>query len=107
MERYPSPKLAARMQFFYLKNSVKNRTRNVETRKISCTLETAGNIAKSSKFESEALLLDVLQGIIIGFKLNRKTYFCSKLNAIFKIVSMNFGGKFEGWVSYHSAVSQS
>jgi len=39
MKRYPSPKLDARMQFLYLKTSVKNWTKkNVNI------LETAGNI---------------------------------------------------------------
>jgi len=33
----------------YLKNSVKNLTTNVKTRKIAHILETAGDIAKSSK----------------------------------------------------------
>ena len=30
MERYPSPKLAARMRFFYLKNSVENWTKKIK-----------------------------------------------------------------------------
>jgi len=51
MRRYPSPKLAIRMLFFYLKNSVENSTNNVKTQKIANILETAGHIAKSSSFQ--------------------------------------------------------
>jgi len=52
----------------------------------------AGNIAKSSKFQPWTLHKDVPQGMIIGLKLYRKK--CLKLNAIFKVVKMNFGIKF-------------
>jgi len=68
-------------------------------------LETAGNFAKSSKFQSQALLLGVLQKTINGFKLYRKK--CSKLNAIFKVVKMNFSSKLGAWVSFHIAILQS
>jgi len=54
--------------------------KNVKTRKIDCILKTAGNIAKSSKFQHETLLLDVLQGVIFGyFKLYQKKYFLFKI----------------------------
>jgi len=36
-----------------------------------------------------------------------KKKFCSKLDAIFKIVKVNFGSKFEAWVSFHTAILQS
>jgi len=52
MKRFPSPKLAARMHFFYLKSSVENWTKNVKIRKIANIVETAGNSAKFSKFQS-------------------------------------------------------
>jgi len=69
MKRYPSPKLAARMHFSYPKNSVK-------IRKTANILETAGSVTKSLKFQPRALILGVLQGMIIGFKLYRKNSFC-------------------------------
>jgi len=40
----------------------------VKTQKIATILDMAENIAKSSKFQSWALLLGALQGIIVGFK---------------------------------------
>jgi len=106
MKRYPSPKLVARMHFFYLTDSVKNWTKNIKTRKIANTLKTAGKIAKSSKFQSKALLLGVLQGKIINFKLHQN-FFSSKLNFIFKVVKIKFGRKFGAWVSFHTATLQS
>jgi len=44
--------------------------------------------------------------MIIGFKLYRKNIVCSKLNAIFKAVKMNFGSE-GAWVSFHTAIFQS
>jgi len=95
------------MHFFYLKNSVKNWTKNVKPRKITNTLKTAGNIAKSSKCQSLTQLLGVPQGIIIGFKLYRKKCSRSKLHVIVKVVKINVGSKFGAWVSSHSAILQS
>jgi len=77
----------------------------LKKREIADIIKTAGNIAKSSKFQSQALLLGVLQGMIIGLILHQKN--CSKLNAIFKVVKMNFGSKFGAWVSFHTAILQS
>jgi len=31
---------------------------------------------------------------------------CSNLNAIFKVVKMNFGSDFEAWASFHTAILQ-
>jgi len=45
--------------------------------------------------------LRVLQEMIIGLKLHRKNIPCSKLNAIFKVVKMNFGSKFGAWVPFY------
>jgi len=73
MKRYP--KAAARAHFSYLKYSVKNRTRNVETTKIVNILKTAGDIAKSSKIQFFVLHLAFLQGMIIGSKLYREENF--------------------------------
>jgi len=71
-------------------------------------LKTARNIAKSYKFQPWTLILGVLQGMITGFKLyQEKKVFCLKLNAIFKVVKMNFGSKFGAWVSFHTAILQS
>jgi len=42
-----------------------------------------------------------------GFKLCRKNFFCSKWNAIFNAVRINFGSKFGAWVSFHAAIMQS
>jgi len=67
-------------------------------------LEKTGNIAKSSKFQSKTLLLGVLLGMIMGFKLYRKKN-SSKLNTIFKIVEMNFGSKSGAWVSFDRFVA--
>jgi len=46
-------------------------------------LETAGNIAKSSKIEPQALVLDVQPVMIIGFKLYRKKYFLFQIERYF------------------------
>jgi len=56
------------MHFFHLKNSVKNSTKKVKTRKFANIFKTERNIAKSTKFQPWALLSVVLQRIIIGFK---------------------------------------
>jgi len=74
---------------------------------IANILETAGQITKSSKLHPQTLLLDILQGMIIGFKLYRKNIFGLRLNAIFEIVKMNFGSKSGAWVSFHIAILQS
>jgi len=79
--------------------------KNVKTRKIAKIFKTAGNIAKSSKFQSQGRLLGVLQGIIIGFKLCQKID--SKLYTIFKVVKMDFSSNFGTWVSFHTAILQS
>jgi len=58
-----------------------------------CQYLESGNIAKSSKFQSQAFLSDVLKGIIIDFKLYRKNIFCGKFDVIFEEGNMNFGRK--------------
>jgi len=67
-----------------------------------CILKTAGNIAKSSKFYAQTLLLGVLPGTIFGF--NLYSTFCSKLNVVFKVVKFHLGSKFGAWVSYRYLV---
>jgi len=64
-EKIPKPKTCCQNSFLCLKNSVKNWTKNVKTRKIANILETAENIVKSSKFQSFATPLGVLQRMII------------------------------------------
>jgi len=54
-EKIPNPKNAARMHFSTLKTALKIDHKMQKTRKIANILETAGNIAKSSKFHSQAL----------------------------------------------------
>ena len=105
-EGTPVQNLLPQSIFFCLKNCVKNWTKNVKTRKIANILETAGSIAKSSKFQFWALLSGVLQGKITGLKIYRKN-FCSKLNVIFKAVKMNSGGKFGSWVSFYTTTFKS
>jgi len=51
MEKIPKPKTCCQNAFFYLRNSVKNSTKNVKARKIINILKTTENIAKSSKFQ--------------------------------------------------------
>jgi len=70
---YPTPNLAARMPFFYLKKAFKIEKKNVKTRKIANIWKMAGSTAKPSKFQLLTLLLGVLQGMVIGFKLYRKS----------------------------------
>jgi len=74
MKRYPSPKLAAQMHLSLLKNNVKNKQKNVKTRKNANILETARFIAKSSKFKSKELLSGAPKGMIFGFKLYKKMF---------------------------------
>jgi len=69
-------------------------------------LKTAGNKARSPKFQPWALLFGVHQGMIIRFKLNRKNVFGSELNAIFKVLKMNNGSKFGARVSFHTTILQ-
>jgi len=45
--------------------------------------------------------------MIIGLNLYRENIFCSKSNAIFKVVKMNFGSKFEARAFFHAAILQS
>jgi len=56
---------------YTLKTALK-LNKNVKTRKIANILETAQNIAKSSKFQPKALLRGVLQGITIISILTKK-----------------------------------
>jgi len=51
VKRYPSPELAARMHFSFLKNSVENRAKNVKTRKIANIIKTARNVTKFLIFQ--------------------------------------------------------
>jgi len=64
-------------------------------------------VSQNPQNQPSAQLLRVLQGMIICFKLQyiEKKIFCSKLNAIFKVVKMNVGSKFGAWVS--TAILQS
>jgi len=78
----------------------------VKTRKIANILKMAGNTAKSSKFQLKTLLSTFLQKMTIDLKLYHE-YFCSKLNAIFKVVNTDFGSKFGAWVPFHTAILQS
>jgi len=75
---------------------------NEKSRKITNILKTAINTANFSKFQSRALLIGVLQEVINGIKFYRKNR--SKLNAIFKVVKMNFGCKGGAKVSFHTAI---
>ena len=81
MKRYPIPILAAGMHFTALKTAFKIEEKNRKTRKTAKILKTAGNIAKSSKFQSEALLLGVLSGMIIGIISTK--YFLFKIERYF------------------------
>jgi len=76
-------------------------------RKNTNIFETAGNMAKSLKFQSWALHLGALLGIIFTLKLYIKNIFCTKLNNTFKVVKTDLGSKFMAWVSFHTAILQS
>jgi len=54
--------------------------------KIAHIRETARNIAKSLKFHPQTLLLSVLQGTIICFKLYRNKYFFFQIGRYFFII---------------------
>jgi len=53
------------------------------------------------------VLLGVPQGMMFGFNYIEKKINCSKLNAIFIVVIMNFSCKFGAWVNFHAAILQS
>ena len=61
-------------------------------------MKTAENSTKSSKFQPWAILIGVLPGMIIGFKVHRKNMF--QIERYLKVVKMNFGSKFGAWVSF-------
>jgi len=81
--------------------------KNVKTRNIANIKETAEHIAKSSKFQPQAVLLGVLQGIIIGFVVYVKKCFLFKIERYFYGSKMNFGSNFRARVSFHVAILQS
>jgi len=56
MKGYPSPKLAARMHFYTLKTALKIEQKCKKHEELPIFKKTAGNIAKSSKFQPKALL---------------------------------------------------
>jgi len=45
--------------------------------------------------------------VLLVFNYIEKKYFCSKVNAIIKVLKMNIGSKFRAWVYLHSAILQS
>jgi len=74
MKRYPSPKLAVQCIFSNLKTAlIKIGLKKSKTRKTANILETIGNIAIFSKFQSGELPKDFLLGIISQkvFKIER------------------------------------
>jgi len=73
--------------FFYLKNRVKKLNKKCKNTKNCQNLGNGWKYSKSSIFEPKALLAQVLQRMIIGFKLYR---FFFKLNSILKVVKKEF-----------------
>jgi len=74
-EKIPKPKFCCQNAFFSTLKTALKSNKNVKTPKIANIYETAENIAKSSKSQSKAPLIGVLQEMIIRFELYRKKYF--------------------------------
>jgi len=94
MDRYPTPKLAAGIHFFYLENSVKIKPKKLEHEKLPI-------FWKRLKISQNPKNINLRRYFEVFFKerllvLNNidENIFCSKLSAIFKVVKMNFGSKF-------------
>jgi len=106
MERYTSPTLTARMNLFYsaLKTALKidqkckNKKLPISWKRLDILQNPQNSLSATCRFYKEKLLVS---------NYIEKNSFCSKLNAIFEAVKMDFGTKFGAWVSFHTAVLQS
>jgi len=106
MKRYPSPKLVARMHFFYPKNSVKIEQKYINTR--NCQYLVNGwKYLKILKFSVYWATFRSTKNAYWSKIKSKKNIFRSKLNFIFKLVKLSIGSKFRGWVSFPTAILQS
>jgi len=87
--------------FYTLETAVKIEPKRKNKKNCQYILTTAGNIAKSSKFQPQTLLLGVPQGMIIGLKFYRKKCFVRNCTLFIRQVKIYFGNKFGALVSFH------